>query len=141
MSVRFVDANVFLYAYLKPIRRLKEHEVKLKESAKKIVQRINEGEKVLMTVVHFSEVANILEDIAPLNVALEIEEAILLKKNIIVKGISRDDYLDAIDIARNYGVGLNDALAYSVMKKHEIMEIYSFDKDFDKIPGIKRITQ
>lgn len=91
--------------------------------------------------MHFSEIANILESIAPLNLALEIEESILFKENIVIKEISRDDYLNAINIARRYKIGLNDALAYSVMKKYGIAEIYSFDKDFDKIPGIKRITQ
>ena len=36
-------------------------------------------------------------------------------------------------------MGLSDAIAYLVMKKNEIGEIYSFDKDFDKLEGIKRV--
>lgn len=49
--MRFVDASVFVHAYLKPKRRLKPHEMKIIESAKKIVKRINDGEEVGITVV------------------------------------------------------------------------------------------
>lgn len=141
MSIRFVDANVFLYAYLKPKRKLREHEIKLKEAAKKIVRRINEGENVLTTVVHYSEIANILEEIAPQKIALEIEETILFRKNISIEKISKEDYLNSIETARKYKVNLNDALAYNIMRKHGIKEIYSFDKNFDKLPNIKRIIR
>lgn len=37
-------------------------------------------------------------------------------------------------------LGVNDALAIAYMKMHGINEIYSFDTDFDKLEGIKRIT-
>ena len=37
--MRFVDASVFVHAFLKPKRELKPHEIKIKESAKKIVRR------------------------------------------------------------------------------------------------------
>ena len=65
MSVAYVDANVFVYAFLKTKRNLQPHEVNIKEAAKKIVSRINEGEKVATSVVHFSEVCNILDDYLP----------------------------------------------------------------------------
>ena len=136
---RFVDANVFLYAYLKPKRRLKEHEVKLKENAKEIVKRINEGEVVFISTVHFSKIVNILEDNAPLDVALEVEESILLRENIKFIDVSKKDYLNAVEVAKKFKVGLNDALAYVVMKRIGIDEIYTFDKDFDRLPDVKRI--
>nr|MDO8044771.1 type II toxin-antitoxin system VapC family toxin [Candidatus Baldrarchaeota archaeon] len=132
-------ANVFLYAYLKPKRRLKEHEVKLKENAKEIVKRINEGEFVFISTVHFSEIVNILEDNAPLDVALEVEESILLRENIRFIDVSKKDYLNAIEVAKKFKVGLNDALAYVAMKRIGIDEIYTFDKDFDRLPDVKRI--
>jgi len=138
--VKFIDANIFLYAYLKPKRKLKEHEVKIKEEAKKIIKKVNMGEEVIISTVHFSEIANILEENIPLEKAIEIEESILLKKNIKFIEINRKDYINSLETAKKYKIGLNDVLAYTVMREHGIKEIYSFDKDFDKLPGITRIT-
>ncbi len=138
---RFIDANVFLYAFLKPRRKLREHEVLLKNGAKSIIYRVNSGEEVVTTVVHLGEIANILEEYTPLDHAIKIIETILLKKNIVIVPIEWSDYLVSIEIARKYCVGINDALAYSIMKRHGINEVYSFDRDFDKFPDIKRITR
>ena len=49
-SERFMDASVFVHAYLKPKRPLKPQEVGVKEVAKRIVTRINGGERVLTSV-------------------------------------------------------------------------------------------
>ena len=65
MAFAFVDANVFVYEFLKPKRKLQPHEERIKLAAKKIIARINEGETTLTSVVHYSEVCNILEDYLP----------------------------------------------------------------------------
>lgn len=54
--MRFIDANVFTYAILKPRRPLSDREREIKERAKRILRRVNEGEEVATTVVHLSEV-------------------------------------------------------------------------------------
>lgn len=59
--MRFVDASVFVYAFLKPRRELTPREVEVKERAKNIVRRINEGERSGITVAQLVEVANVLE--------------------------------------------------------------------------------
>ena len=59
--MRFVDASVFVHAFIKPKRELKPHEVKIREAAKVIVKKINEGEKVGLTVIQLAEIANIRE--------------------------------------------------------------------------------
>ncbi len=61
---------------------MKDHEVKIKESAKKIVKRINNGEEVGITVVQIAEIANSLESYLPLKEALKVEEFLLLAKNV-----------------------------------------------------------
>jgi hypothetical protein len=141
MSVAYVDANVFVYAFLKTKRTLQPHEVKIKETAKRIVSRINEGEKVVTSVVHFSEVCNILEDYLPIEEALLIEKGLLFRENILVCEVSKDDYLKAISVTEDQQVGVNDALAYVLMKKEAIQTVYSFDKDFDAFTDIRRITE
>ena len=61
---------------------MKDHEVKIKESAKKIVKRINNGEEVGITVVQIAEIANSLESYLQLKEALKVEEFLLLAKNV-----------------------------------------------------------
>ena len=136
----FVDANVFVYAFLKPSRKLDDDAIEIKERAKKIIQRIEEGERAATSLVHVSEVANVLE--AGMNLARlsELLKTILGKENMLVLEPTRDDYLLALDLAPEEGVGPNDALAIVLMSRNDIHEIYSFDKHFDDIEGIKRIV-
>ena len=141
MSTTFVDASVFVYAFLKPRRKLQPNEASLKDAAKKIMSRINEGEEVSTSVVHFSEVCNVLEDYLPLQEALTIETGLLLRDNITIHKISEEDYLKALSVAEDHQVGANDALAYVAMKELGLSTIYSFDKDFDIFPDIKRIIE
>jgi uncharacterized protein len=141
MSVAYVDANLFVYAFLKTKRALQPHEVKIKDAAKKIVSRINEGEKVVTSVVHFSEICNILDDYLPIEEALLIERGLLFRENILICDVSKDDYLKAVSVAEDQSVGINDALAYVLMKKRAIQKVYSFDKDFDAFADIRRTIE
>ena len=138
--MRFVDASVFVHAFLKPKRKLKPHEIKIKESAKEIVRRINDGEEVGITVVQIVEIANLLESYLPLSEALKVEEFLLLAKNVNVFDVTKRDCLKALKISRERSAGLSDAIAYVVMMKIGVNEIYSFDSDFDKL-NVKRITE
>jgi len=138
--LRFVDASAFVHAFLKPKRELKPHEIKIKESAKKIVKRINDGEEVGITVVQIAEIANLLESYLPLNEALKVEEFLLLAGNVRVFDVTKKDCLKALKISKERNVGLCDAIAYVIMMKNGINEIYSFDSDFDKL-NVKRVTE
>jgi predicted nucleic acid-binding protein len=141
LPAAFVDANVFIYAFLKPKRKLQPHEQKIKDAAKKIVTRINEGEETVTSVVHFSEICNILEDHLPTNEACTLEKGLLLLDNIIVKEVSEEHYLKALAIAEDQQIGANDALAYVLMTEAGIRSIYTFDKDFNKFKDIHSITE
>jgi predicted nucleic acid-binding protein len=136
-----VDANVFVYAFLKAKRKLQSHEQKIKDAAKKIVIRINEGEETVTSVVHFSEICNILEDHLPIQEACTLEKSLLLLDNITVKEVSEEHYLKALEIAEDQQVGANDALAYVLMNEAGINRIYSFDKDFNKFKDIQTIME
>ncbi len=78
--MRFVDASVFVHAFIKPKRKLKPHEVRIKESAKAIVKRINDGEEVGITVVQLAEIANLLESYLTLKDALKVVFAFSRKR-------------------------------------------------------------
>lgn len=139
--MRFVDATVFIHAYIRPKRLLKPHEKRIKENAKSIVRRINEGERVLITAVHLGETANILEDFLPIGEAIKLESSILAMDNVEVMDVSRELYMGAVPVALDNGLGLNDSLASVAMEKKGVSEIYSFDKDFDRLGNLKRITE
>lgn len=141
MSTAFMDTNVFVYALLKTTRKLQPHETKTKEAAKIILGRINEGEKVACSVVHFSELCNILEYYMSFEGALELEKGLLLRRNIQICDVTQEDYLSAVATAEQNSVGLNDALAYVMMKKAGVTQIYTFDKHFDCFSDIERLTE
>ena len=74
--MRFVDADVFIYAVLSPNASIPEHIRKKKDAARLIFQRINNGENVTTSTVHLSEVANVVEDVAGIRFAADFLSAI-----------------------------------------------------------------
>ena len=139
-TLRFLDVNIFIYAYYKPGRELTEHEETLKNLAKEIVGKISEGkEDVMTTVVHLSEMTNILKHGMSLDELHETVFGFLTFDNVETIGVSKEDYSAATELGMELGLDPNDALAVQVMRLHNINEIYSFDKDFEKVKGITRL--
>ena len=132
--MRFIDANVFIYAVLKPKTALPESVLKRKTAAKEIFLRVNAGEPVTTTTVHLSEVANVLEDAADLGFACDLVSALLSKPSIIVQPVSADNYRESARLAQKYSISINDALALVVMEQRGIDEIYTFDRHFSQTP-------
>ena len=141
MLQAYVDANVFVYAFLKTKRQLQPKELEIKQAAKNIVARISKGEKVTTSVVHFSEVCHVLEDHLPPQEAILIEKGLLYRENISICEVAQEDYIKAVSVAEDCGGGVNDALAYVLMKEQAIQTIYSFDKDLDAFTDIQRLIK
>lgn len=55
--------------------------------------------------------------------------------------LTLDDYLDSFDIFEyyNFSVNFSDCTILNTMQNYNINQIASFDSDFDKIKGVKRI--
>ena len=141
MSQAFIDANVFVYAFLKTKRQLQQNELEIKQAAKNIVARISKGEKVITSVVHFSEVCNVLEDHFPSEEAILLEKGLLYRENISICEVAQEDYIKAVSRAEDHAVGVNDALAYVIMKERALRTIYSFNKDLDAFTDILRVIK
>jgi predicted nucleic acid-binding protein len=139
--MRFVDASVFLYAYLRPKRAVPKEIAEMKKAARAILRRINTDEKVYSSLVHLSEVANILEGVMPINESHKVMRDILYATTIVILEPTKGNYLDAIEVAQEANVGLNDAIAYVLMKSMDAKEIYSFDRHFDRFDDIERICE
>ncbi len=139
--MRFLDANIFVYAYYKPKRELNNKERKMKKEAKEIVNKIMEGEKIVTSVVHLSEIVNILKHALPLSDLNDFIFTVLSMPNIEVSDITKKDYLYAVSLGKELMLDPNDTLAIVIMKRKKINEIYSFDSDFDKIDWVKRLPE
>jgi predicted nucleic acid-binding protein len=133
MKLRFIDASTFLYAVLEPTQELPEHLQKMKSEAREIITRVDKGEKVVTSVVHLSEVANVLESRKSFSEAAQFIYDLLAKESITVLDVTHNDYQGATVLAQRYKVGINDSLAKILMDRLKIKEIYSFDKHFDNL--------
>jgi hypothetical protein len=138
--MRFLDANIFVYAYYKPKKRLNEKESMMKEQAKKIIINVSEGkEYVTLTVVHISEAVNILKHGMPQDQLTSIIRGLFMLDNVGIIDVTRDAYLAATELGEDLKLEPNDALAIDIMRQNGITEIYSFDEHFNQVDGITRL--
>ena len=138
--MRFLDANIFIYAYYKPKRQLTQKESQMKDYAKKIIASISQGkEEVITTVMHVSEIVNILKQGMPLDQLITVIRGLFMLDNVKIKGVTREAYFAATELGDDLKLDINDALAVDIMRLNSLKEIYSFDEDFDRIEGITRL--
>jgi len=140
--MRFLDANVFVYAYYKPKKQLTQKEKQMKEQAKRIISIVSQGrEQVTTTVVHLSKIVNILKHGMPLDQLTIIIQGLFMLDNVKIMGITREAYFAATEFGADLKLEVNDALAVDAMKLNDIKEKYSLDEDFDKLEGIIRLPR
>jgi predicted nucleic acid-binding protein len=123
----FVDANIFVHASVVVRGELPESVRLLKEQARRVAARISGGEPVATSVVHLSEVANVLRAKMPLQESIQYVIDIIRKVNVTVLPVSRSHYWAACSLAQEKNVGVNDALAVVLMREARITEIYTTD--------------
>ena len=132
--MRFLDTNVFIYLFVKSPK--KDYEV-----AKNILLRIEQGEAaatslaVIYEVIDWLEYNNRKKEVQTFLVA--INSYISLSK----LGVEWGKFLPALKDMNNKQLDFVDALNLQVMKDNRITEIYSNDKDFDRIDWVKRIWE
>lgn len=139
--MKFLDSNIVVYAFFVPKRQLSPAEQKLKEESKKIIEKIDAGEKVVVSVVHLSEIANILRTCFAPPDLVALFESLYTKENVHILDVSQSEYLEAIHLSKSLSGKINDCLAAVLMKKHKITEIYSFDADFKHFSWMKMIGE
>jgi predicted nucleic acid-binding protein len=137
--LRFIDANIFGHAFMKPRRELTSAETQLKESAKQIIRSLEKGEEMASTTVHISEVLNILEDNLGVKQSMAFLAWAIAAKNLTMFPVGIGDYESALNLTRESLVGLNDSLAVHLMRREGIDEIYSMDRHFDSFKDVVRL--
>ena len=137
--MKFLDANVFIYAYYKPKKQLTQKEKQMKEQAKKIISDVSQGkEEVFTSVIHVSEIVNILKHGLPQDQLTVIIRGLFMLDNVRIADVTREAYFAAIELGDDLKLEANGALAVDIMKTNGIRDIYSFDEHFDQIDGITR---
>lgn len=132
--MRFVDANVFIYVLVKSPK--KDYEI-----SQGILERIENGEAAATNLAVIHEVIDWLEYN---NRKKEVRSFLTAVNSYLTMDklpITWDDNLAALDIVDKCGIDFVDALTLQTMKKSKINEIYSNDKDFDRIQWINRIWE
>jgi predicted nucleic acid-binding protein len=138
--MRFLDANIFIYAFYKPKKPLTEKEETMKEQAKRIISNVSQGkEQVMTTVVHISEMVNILKNGMPRDLLTRTILGLFMLDNVKIVDVTKDAYFAAVEMGEDFKLEPNDSLAVDIMRQNDVTEIYSFDDHFNKIDGITRL--
>jgi predicted nucleic acid-binding protein len=132
--LRFVDANVFLYTLIgSPKRDF--------ETSKAILKRVEEGEEAMTSLAVILEVVDWLEyNGRKKEVGIFLAAVNSYAKMKKVSNRWRD-FPRASAEAEKAGIDFVDALTLAVMRREKIAEVYSNDKDFDRVAGIKRVFE
>lgn len=138
--MKFLDANIFIYAYYKSGRRLSEKGQEMKAQAQKIISDISTGkEEVVTTLVHISEVVNILKKGLNRELLNTTMLGLFMLDNLTIVDVTKAEYFAAIAYGEDLNLEPNDALAVDIMRQRGIEVIYSLDKHFDQVKGITRL--
>lgn len=132
--MRFIDANVFIYL-------IKQSPKTDYEISERIIRRVESGEEVAISLPVIQEVIKWLEynneKEAIGNFVIAINSYLSMKKI----PATWDYFVSAIEDMNKKQIGFVDSLTLQIMKTNGIAEIYSNDKDFDKIEWVKRIWE
>ena len=132
--MRFVDANVFIYVLIQSPR--KDYEI-----SDRILKRVENGEKVVTSLPVIQEVIKWLEYN---NRKKEVASFLLaINSYISMNKITTEwhNFIPSIEDMNKKQIGFIDSLTLQIMKEYKITEIYSNDKDFDRIDCVKRIWE
>jgi len=130
--MRFVDANVFIYVLVKSPK--KDYEI-----SRNILKRIENGEETATNLAVIQEVVDWLEYN---NRKKEVRSFLTAVNSYLTLNklpIAWYNLLAALDDVDRYKIDFVDALTLQTMEKNKINEIYSNDKDFDRVQWTKRI--
>jgi len=128
----FIDSNIPMYLIGAPHPHKSEAQLLL-ERLIAAGRRLVTDAEVLQEILHRYSAIGKREAIRPaFQLLLEIVDDVL--------PIEKADVLRAGEIAQNRALlSARDSVHIAVMERHGIQSILSFDTDFDRWPGLKRI--
>lgn len=132
--MRFVDTNLFIRYFTRDDEEKAQKVLALLKRVERDKERITTSPLVIFetifTLESFYEVPK-----------KEIKELILpILKLKGLKLSNKEIYEQALDVHVKKNISFTDAFNSVYILKKGIKEIYSYDEDFDKIEGIKRVA-
>lgn len=130
--VYFIDTSIFLEVELKQQK---------KEESKEFLKKVWRNEiKALTTDFNVDATVIIMQNKkAKLRTIQNFLIAVTVSEGLTIYDVNLVDRFLALSLVKKHKLKYDDALNYFTMRSLGIKEIVSFDSDYDKLPGIKRI--
>ena len=129
---RFVDANIFIYAFT-------GHSL-FGKTAKTILERIENGEAAVTSTLVLCEVSWVLEAMGRQGSIMPTLEKLMSYKNLEVISFNGDDLLVGANNMSTENLDFNDGVNLALMMRLGINEVYSNDqKHFGRVDFLKLI--
>lgn len=130
MQQAFIDTNIFMYAIggHHPHKAPSEH----------VIQQIVAGE--LEAVINTEVLQEILyrySAIGKPQIGFQLFDT-LIETFAIIWSVEKEDVVQARTLQAKYGIKTRDAVHTATMQRNAVTTLYSYDTDFDTIPGIQR---
>ncbi len=132
--MRFIDTNLF-------IRYFTRDDEEKAEAVLKLLKRVEKNEEKIITspLVIFELVFTLGSYYkVPRREIKEIMQPVFNLRGLRLD--YRDVFESALELYSQGTLSFADAFNACFMNKREIKEIYSYDKDFDQLEGIKRVV-
>lgn len=134
--MRFIDANLF-------IRYVTSDDPDASSIAAEIIRRLSDGkEEAFTTDVHIHETAYVLASRNLYGLSHSVVAG-ALKQLLLIKNLKMNNKqlcLEVLELfAQSPRLDFADALAVASMRRKGITEIYSFDRDLDRVQGAMRV--
>lgn len=131
----YVDSNVFLY----PIVYDSEVIVEAKKS-KDFLLKIAEGSVEACTAtITWDEIAWVVRKVFGFEFSAEMGKKFLAFPNLKLLGVKKSTIFKAQELMEKYLMKPRDAIHVAVALENDVTEVVSYDVDFDKIVGFKRV--
>lgn len=133
--MQFIDTNIFL-------RHLTRDDPVKAQACFELFKKAEKNEITLITTeAVISEVVYVLSSKRLYNLS-HSEIRSLLYPILSLKGLklaNRKMYLRTLDLYATYSLDFEDCLVVAQMERQNITEIYTYDRDFDRISNITRL--
>ena len=117
--IRFIDTNIFIYA-------MTGHP-QFGDTAKVILERIEQGENAITSTLVLCEIAWVLEAMGRQADIKPTLEKILSYNTLEIKSFDEDDLIVGAQNTARYHIDFNDGVNLAIMLKNGITEAYTND--------------
>lgn len=137
--MRFLDANIFLRALVEPLTELDRAKF---QACTALFERMAQGEEGARTAESIiTEVAYVLRSRAHYGLS-PAEIAARLRPMLSIRGLrlsNKRTFMRALDLWEAHpSLDFEDVLTVAHMEHFGDEELLSYDRDFDRVPGVRR---